>query len=109
MRRALGQPVIVENVTGAGGSLGILRVARAAPDGYTLNLGNWTTHVGGAALHSASFDVLNDLAPVAPLPSAPLLLVGRGSMPPDTVQELIAWLKAHPGQATAGIVGFGSG
>lgn len=109
MRRALGQPVIVENVTGAGGSIGILRAVRATPDGYTLNLGNWTTHVGGSALHAASFDVLNDLAPVAPLPSAPLLLVGRGTLPPNNVPELIAWLQAHPGQATAGIVGFGSG
>jgi tripartite-type tricarboxylate transporter receptor subunit TctC len=106
MRKTLGQPVIIENVTGAGGSLAIGRVLHAAPDGHTLSLGNWSSHVGGPGTNQWSFDVLADLEPVARLPIAPLMIAARATLPANDLRELVAWLKANP--ATAGIVGFGS-
>jgi tripartite-type tricarboxylate transporter receptor subunit TctC len=108
MRISLGQPLVVENVGGAGGSIAVARVARAEPDGYTMILGNWTSLVGTPAAYPVSFDVKNDFAPVALLASSPLMLVGRKSLPANNVQELIAWLKANPGKATAGTIGIGS-
>jgi len=106
MRKTLGQPVIVENVTGAGGSLAIGRVVHAAPDGYTLSLGNWSSHVGGPGVNPWPFDVLTDIEPVARLPIAPLMIASRADLPANDLRELIAWLKTRT--ATAGIVGFGS-
>ena len=108
MRRALGQPLVVENVGGAGGSIAVARVARAEPDGYTMILGNWTSLVGTPAVYPVPFDVKNDFAPVALLAFSPLMLVGRKSLPANDVQELIAWLKANPGKATSGTIGVGS-
>jgi tripartite-type tricarboxylate transporter receptor subunit TctC len=108
MRSALGQPLVVENIGGAGGSIAVARVARAEPDGYTMILGNWTSFVGTPAVYPVPFDVKNDFAPVALLASSPLMLVGRKSLPANNVQELIAWLKANPGKATAGTIGVGS-
>jgi tripartite-type tricarboxylate transporter receptor subunit TctC len=77
MRIALGQPLVIENVGGAGGSIAVARVARAEPDGYTMILGNWTSLVGTPAVYPVSFDVKNDFAPVALLAFSPLMLVGR--------------------------------
>src|SRR5262245_50233579 len=108
MRISLGQPLIVENVPGTTGTIAIGRVVRAVPDGRTLSMGNWTTHVGAPAIYPIAYDVLTDLEPVSLLPIAPLLIAARRTFPPNDIPELIAWLKANPGKATAAIVGFGS-
>jgi tripartite-type tricarboxylate transporter receptor subunit TctC len=108
MKDALGQPVIIENVAGAGGSIGAGRVVRAPADGYTLSIGTLTTHVLAGALYPLQFDLLADLAPIAELAYEPLLIAVRKSLPVDNLKELIAWLKANPGKATAGIPGAGS-
>jgi len=108
MQAALGQPLVVENAGGAGGSIGAGRVARAAADGYTMLLGNWTAMVGTPAVYPVPFDVRGDFVPVALLSSSPLMMIGRKSLPADNVKELIAWLKANPGKATAGTIGIGS-
>ena len=108
MRVALGQPLVIENVGGAGGSIAVARLARAEPDGYTMILGNWTSFVGTPAVYPVSFDVNNDFAPVALLAFSPLMLVGRKSLAANDLQELIAWFKANPGKATSGTIGVGS-
>jgi tripartite-type tricarboxylate transporter receptor subunit TctC len=107
MRASLGQPIIIENVTGASGSLGVGRVARAAPDGYTISLGYLGTHVFNGATYTLSYDLLNDFEPVALLVSNPLLIVAKKAMPAKNLQELIAWLKANPGKASQGTTGVG--
>src|SRR4051812_2792814 len=107
MKTTLGQPVIVENVTGAGGSLGVQRVARSAPDGYTVSIGHLNSHVFTGAVYNLSFDLLKDLAPVTLLTSAPMVFVARDGFPPNTVKDLIAWMKEHPNGATFGSVGIG--
>jgi tripartite-type tricarboxylate transporter receptor subunit TctC len=107
MKVTLGQPVIVENVTGAGGSLGVQRVARAAPDGYTVSIGHLNSHVFTGASYNLSFDLLKDLAPVTLLTSAPMVFVARSGFAPNSVQELIAWMKERPKGAAFGSVGIG--
>jgi tripartite-type tricarboxylate transporter receptor subunit TctC len=107
MSPSLGQPVIVENVTGASGSLGVGHVARAKPDGYTLSLGYLGTHVFNGAALSLPYDLLNDFEPVSLLVSNPLVIVARKTMPAKDLRELIAWLKANPGKATEGTTGPG--
>jgi tripartite-type tricarboxylate transporter receptor subunit TctC len=107
MRTSLGQSVIVENVTGGGGSIGVGRVARAAADGYTLSIGHWNTHVVHGATLNLPFHVLNDFEPVALLADTPIWLVARKALPPNDLKELIAWLRENPGKATAGTVGVG--
>jgi len=108
MKTPLGQPVIVEDVAGAAGSIGVGRVVRAAPDGYTLSIGTTTTHVLIGALYALQFDLLKDLAPIAELAYEPLLIVTRKTLPVNNLQELIAWLKANSDRATAGIAGVGA-
>ena len=108
MRPLLGQPVIVENVSGAGGSIGVGRVARATPDGYTLCVGNLSSHVMNGAVYTLPYDLIADFAPVALLSFQPLLIVARKSMPANDLRELVAWLKANPGKATLGIQGVGT-
>jgi tripartite-type tricarboxylate transporter receptor subunit TctC len=103
MKSSLGQPIIIENVTGAGGSIGVGRAARASPDGYTIDLGNLSTHVLNDALYSLQYDVLNGFAPISPLVTTPVVLLGRKTLPPKDLRGLIAWLKANPNKATAGI------
>jgi tripartite-type tricarboxylate transporter receptor subunit TctC len=108
MRGPLGQPVIIENVAGAAGSIGVGRAVRAAPDGYTLSIGTSTTHVLIGALYALQFDLTQDLEPVAQLGVEPLLIVGKKSMPANNLPELIAWLKANPDKASAGVAGVGA-
>jgi tripartite-type tricarboxylate transporter receptor subunit TctC len=109
MRGPLGQTVIVENPTGAGGTIGTARAARAAPDGYTVILGHWQTHVVNAATYSLPFDVVSDFEPISLVADCPMWLVGRKTLPPKDLKELVAWLKANPDKATVGIPGVGGG
>ena len=108
MQASLGQPVIVENQTGASGSIGTGRVARAAPDGYTICFGGVGTHVLNGAILNLAYDVQNDFQPVALIATSQLLIVGKKSLPANNLKELIAWLKASPGQASQGNGGPGS-
>ena len=109
MRTSLGQPIIVENVAGASGSIGTTRAARAAPDGYTLSFGNWASHVGSGAMYRLPFDLVKDLEPVAFLANSPLWVVAKKGFPARDLKEFIAWLKANPDKASAATVGVGSG
>jgi len=106
MRASLGQPIIIENVVGASGSIAVGRVARAAPDGYTLSFGTFSTHVVNGATFSLSYDLVNDFAPSGLVADIPMLLVSKKVMPSDDLKALIAWLKAHP-NASLGTVGIG--
>jgi tripartite-type tricarboxylate transporter receptor subunit TctC len=108
MRAFLGQTVVIENVTGANGSIAVGRVARAAPDGYTLSIGQTGTHVLNGAAYSLQYHVLNDFEPISLLTDSPLLVVGKKSLPPDDLKGLIDWLKTNPNKATAGTPGNGS-
>ncbi len=97
MKSSLGQPVIVEDVTGTAGTIAVGRVARAAPDGYTLGLGDTGSHVVTGATYALQYDLLNDFVPVALLSTAPFVLVANKMMPANDLKGLIAWLKANPG------------
>ena len=109
MKASLGQPVIAENVTGAGGTIGTTRLFRSAPDGYTVAIGQWTSHVGAGAMYSLPFDLLKDFEPVSMLSIGPLWIIARKDLPAKDLQDLIAWLKANPGKASAANIGPGSG
>ena len=106
--KSLGQTIIVENVTGAAGSIGVGRAARAAGDGYTLSIGTLTSHVLTGGLYKLDFDALTDLIPIAELAYEPLMICVKNALPVRNLQELIAWLKANPGKASVGIPGAGS-
>ena len=108
MAKTLGQPVVIENVVGASGTLGVGRVARAVPDGYTLSIGHWSTHVINGAVYPLQYDLLGDLEPLALIASNPLMIVAHPSVQARDLKELIAWLKANPGKASAGTAGAGS-
>ena len=107
MRASLGQPVITENVPGAAGSIGVGRVARAAPDGYTLSIGQWGTHVANGAIYALPYDVLKDFEPISLISSNPAMIVARKDMPANDLKSLIAWLKANPDKASQGTPGVG--
>jgi hypothetical protein len=96
MRPVLGQTVIVENVGGAGGTIGVGRVARAAPDGYTIDIGQWDTHVG-SIIYPLTYDLQKDFEPIGLMTINPQLLVAKKALPANTLQELVAWMKANPG------------
>jgi tripartite-type tricarboxylate transporter receptor subunit TctC len=108
MRQSLGQTIVIENVTGAGGSIGVGHVARAAPDGYTLGIGQVSTNAFNGATLPLSYDLQKDLAPVSLLTTAPMWLIGKSDLPASNFKELVAWLKANPNKATMGAVGWGS-
>jgi tripartite-type tricarboxylate transporter receptor subunit TctC len=108
MRQALGQTIIVENTTGAAGSIAVGRVARSAPDGYTLSIGHWSTHVVNGAIYPLAYDLLKDLDPVALLPSNPQLIVATNGVPAKDLKELVAWVKANQSKVSAGTAGAGS-
>jgi tripartite-type tricarboxylate transporter receptor subunit TctC len=105
LRASLGQPILVENVTGAGGVTGVARVARAAPDGYTISVGTWGTHVVNAFVYSTPYDLAKDFEAVALLPSVPHWFIARKNLPPANLTELIAYMKDN--KVTAGSVGAG--
>jgi tripartite-type tricarboxylate transporter receptor subunit TctC len=107
MRGSLGQPIIIENVTGAAGGIGTARVARARPDGYTIDFGFLGPNVLNGALYSLQYDVLNDLAPISPLFTSPVVLFARKTIPAKDLTELIAWLKANSNKASMGFFAAG--
>jgi tripartite-type tricarboxylate transporter receptor subunit TctC len=108
MRAHLGQPVIVENAPGAGGTTGVIRVARSAPDGYTLQIGQWGTNVASGAVHNLPIDLLQDLQPVVLLCTQPFMIVGKKAMAAGNLKELIAWLKDNASKVSVGTSGPGS-
>jgi len=108
MRGALGQPVIIENVSGAAGTIGVGRVARAEPDGYTISLGPWNSHVVTGAIYSLQWDLLKDFEPVAVIADNPALIVSKSTAPATNLKELIAWIKANPDKLSAGTSGVGA-
>jgi tripartite-type tricarboxylate transporter receptor subunit TctC len=108
MRGIFGQPVVIENIAGAAGSLGVGRAVRSAPDGYTLSIGTSTTHMLTGGLYALQFDLLKDLEPIVQIGSEPLLIVGKRGLPADDLKGLIAYLKANPDKASVGIAGVGA-
>src|SRR5262245_34587648 len=109
MRSTLKQSVLVENVTGAGGSIGVTRAVRSAPDGYTISYGHLGTHVFNGAIYPLPYDLLTDLDPLVLLPSNPMVVVSKTAVPARTLTELIAWLKSNADTVTASTAGAGSG
>jgi tripartite-type tricarboxylate transporter receptor subunit TctC len=108
MKSSLGQTIVVETLSGASGTIATGRVVHANPDGYTIGIGNWGSHVGAPALYALDYDVLKDLQPISLLETSPLWILGKSALPPRTASELIAWLKARPEPTTFGTVGAGS-
>jgi len=109
MKVSLGQPILVENITGAGGSIGVARVVHSPADGYTIGFGHLGTHVANGAIYKLNYDLVTDLEPIVLLPSNPMVIVSKNSVPAKSLKELIAWLKSRPQPATAGTAGAGSG
>ncbi|WOH69510.1 tripartite tricarboxylate transporter substrate binding protein BugD [Bradyrhizobium sp. BWA-3-5] len=109
MKLTLGETVLVENVTGAGGSVGVGRAVRSPADGYTISFGHLGTHVANGAIYKLGYDLVTDLEPVALLPSNPMIIVSKKAVPATSLKEFLAWLKAQPAAPTAGTAGAGSG
>ena len=109
LEAALGQPIVIENVGGAGGTVGVGRAARAEPDGYTLLIGQWSTQVVNPATYKLDYDIVNSFAPVALLANTPQIIIARKDFPANDVREFIAWLKANPDTAQAATVGAAGG
>jgi tripartite-type tricarboxylate transporter receptor subunit TctC len=108
MRGPLGQIIVVENVTGAAGTIGVGKVARAAADGYSISIGHWGTHVVNPAIYALQYDALKDFEPVAMIATNPQLIVAKKAVPAQDLQGFIAWLKANAATATQGTAGHGS-
>jgi len=108
MRKSLGQPIVVESTTGAGGSIGVGRVARATPDGYTLSVGHWSTHVVNGAVYQLNYDLLKDLEPVGLIGGNPMIVVSKPDVPAANLKELVAWVKANQEKVNVGTAGAGS-
>ncbi|WP_461348236.1 tripartite tricarboxylate transporter substrate binding protein BugD [Bradyrhizobium sp. USDA 4451] len=109
MKQSLGEVLLIENVTGAGGSIGVGRAVRSAPDGYTVSFGHLGTHVANGAIYKLGYDLVTDLEPVVLLPSNPMIIVSKNAVPATSLKELLAWLKSRPEPPTAGTAGAGSG
>ena len=109
MKTSLGETVVVENVTGAAGSIGVGRAVRSPPDGYTISFGHLGTHVANGAIYKLGYDLATDIEPVVLLPSNPMIVVSKNAVPAKSLKELLEWLKAKPAPATAGTAGAGSG
>ena len=109
MKTSLGEAILIENVTGAGGSIGVGRAVRSPPDGYTIGFGHLGTHVANGAIYKLGYDLVADLEPVVLLPSNPMVIVSKNAVPAKSLGELLAWLKARPAPAAAGTAGAGSG
>lgn len=109
MKQSLGEVLLIENVTGAGGSIGVGRAVRSAPDGYTISFGHLGTHVANGAIYKLGYDLVADLEPVVLLPSNPMIIVSKNAVPAKSLKELLAWLKSRPQPPTAGTAGAGSG
>ena len=109
MQEILGATMIIENISGAGSTIGTTRAIQAEPDGYTLIVGNWTSHVGANVLYPVTWHIVNDLAPISRLSSSSLMIVGNAELQPKTMPDLIAMMKARPGRVTSANVGAGSG
>src|ERR1700716_2227900 len=109
MKTTLGEVVLIENVTGAGGSLGVGRTVRSPPDGYTIGFGHLGTNVANGAIYKLGYDLVADLEPVVLLPSNPMIIVSKNAVPAKSLKELLAWLRSRPTPATAGTAGAGSG
>jgi tripartite-type tricarboxylate transporter receptor subunit TctC len=107
MRASIGQPVVVENVGGANGSIGVGRAARAAPDGYSICLGHWTTHVVNGAIYPLRYDVFNDFEPVALIAANTYFVVARKTLPVTDLRGLVRWLKENADKASMGTQGVG--
>jgi tripartite-type tricarboxylate transporter receptor subunit TctC len=108
MRASLGQPIVVENVTGAGGTIGVGRLARATPDGYTFGIGQWGTNMANGAIYSLQYDLVADFEPIALIATQPFLIVARKTHPAKDLAELVAWLKANTDKASQGNSGIGT-
>jgi tripartite-type tricarboxylate transporter receptor subunit TctC len=108
MRRSLGQPIVVESTTGAGGSLGVGRVARATPDGHTLSIGHWSTHVVNGAVYPLAYDLLKDLEPVGMIGGNPMIIVAKPGVEASTLKDHVAWVKANRAKVNVGTAGAGS-
>jgi tripartite-type tricarboxylate transporter receptor subunit TctC len=108
MSQNLGQPVVVENVSGAAGTIGVTRAERSTPDGYTILWGMWGTNVANGAIYNLGFDLLNDFEPIALVATQPFLIDTRKTMPANNLKELVAWLKANGDKTTMGTSGVGS-
>ena len=108
MKSSLGQTIVVETLSGASGTIATGRVVHADPDGYTIGIGNWGSHVGAPAIYTLDYDVLKDLQPISLLEASPLWILGKSTLPPKTPSELIGWLKARSEPTTFGTVGAGS-
>jgi tripartite-type tricarboxylate transporter receptor subunit TctC len=109
MNTSLGDAILIENVTGAGGSIGVGRAVRSAADGYTISFGHLGTHVANGAIYKLGYDLVGDLEPVALLPSNPMIIVSKNAVPAKSLKELLEWLKSRPTPPTAGTAGAGSG
>jgi tripartite-type tricarboxylate transporter receptor subunit TctC len=109
MKTSLGEAILIENVTGAGGSIGVSRAVRSPPDGYTISFGHLGTHVANGAIYKLGYDLVADLEPVVLLPSNPMVIVSKNAVPAKSLGELLAWLKVRPEPAAAGTAGAGSG
>ena len=109
MKVTLGEAVLIENVTGAGGSIGVGRAVRSPPDGYSISFGHLGTHVANGAVYKLGYDLVADLEPVVLLPSNPMIIVSKNDVPAKSLKELLGWLKARPSPPTAGTAGAGSG